>query len=123
MTNSGESSKESLTQAIQIESRKFQEYYLWLEKSMPPVFFEEVSKEKSEGKLLVGQSNSYEFPLGATVHLKADLGSSTQIELPKEETLDIKNYESTSITTINPNLKSITCSGTTIIRFKCELKN
>lgn len=39
------SSHEQLLMAIQNESRKFQEYYVWLEKSMPPLFFEEVSQE------------------------------------------------------------------------------
>lgn len=34
-----------LAQAIQLESEKFQEYYLWLEKSMPRAFFEEVSSD------------------------------------------------------------------------------
>lgn len=39
------SSHEQLLFAIQNESQKFQECYAWLEKGMPPVFFEEVSKE------------------------------------------------------------------------------
>jgi glutamate dehydrogenase len=34
-----------LIQGTQIEVKKFQEYYLWLEKAMPHVFFEEVSHE------------------------------------------------------------------------------
>jgi glutamate dehydrogenase len=34
-----------LAQAIQLESEKFQEYYLWLEQAMPKVFFEEISQE------------------------------------------------------------------------------
>lgn len=33
-----------LTLAIQNESRKFQDYYLWLERAMPHTFFEEISK-------------------------------------------------------------------------------
>ena len=32
-----------LLAGIQKESMKFQEYYLWLEKAMPPLFFEEIS--------------------------------------------------------------------------------
>ena len=39
------SSHEQLLMAIQNESRKFQEYYVWLEKAMPPLFFEEVSQD------------------------------------------------------------------------------
>lgn len=38
-------SKEQLLLAIQNESRKFQDYYMWLEKAMPSLFFEEVAKE------------------------------------------------------------------------------
>ncbi len=34
-----------LALAIQEESKKFQEYYLWLENAMPTVFFEEVSQD------------------------------------------------------------------------------
>lgn len=36
---------EDLSQAIQNESLKFQNTYFWLEKSMPPIFFQEVSRE------------------------------------------------------------------------------
>lgn len=35
----------ALTLAIQQESEKFQEYYLWLEKAMPAAFFEEVGQD------------------------------------------------------------------------------
>ncbi|MBA3817061.1 MAG: NAD-glutamate dehydrogenase, partial [Parachlamydiaceae bacterium] len=38
-------SQEELSKAIQDESSKFQDYFLWLEKAMPTAFFEEVSKE------------------------------------------------------------------------------
>ncbi len=34
-----------LMQAVKLEGEKFQEYYLWLERAMPRVFFEEVSRE------------------------------------------------------------------------------
>lgn len=40
-----ETTHEQLLMAIQNESRKFQEFYLWLEKAMPPLFFEEVNKD------------------------------------------------------------------------------
>jgi len=39
------SSQEKLLATIQRENKKFQEYYLWLENAMPPLFFEEVSHE------------------------------------------------------------------------------
>ncbi len=38
-------SHEQLLIAIQNESRRFQENYLWLEKAMPPSFFVEVPQE------------------------------------------------------------------------------
>ncbi len=38
-------SHEQLMSAIQNETQKFQEYYVWLEKAMPPSFFEEVDQE------------------------------------------------------------------------------
>ena len=38
-------SHSELLQAVELEGEKFQEYYLWLEKAMPRVFFEEVSRE------------------------------------------------------------------------------
>lgn len=69
MTSKSDSSQESLTQAIQIESRKFQEYYLWLENSMPPAFFEEVSQEN----IMLITHNLMGFDLQAffsTIHLK-----------------------------------------------------
>ena len=34
-----------LMQAVKLEGEKFQEYYRWLERAMPRVFFEEVSRE------------------------------------------------------------------------------
>lgn len=40
-----QASHDQLVFAIQKETSKFQEFYLWLEKSMPPTFFEEVSYE------------------------------------------------------------------------------
>ena len=42
---SGSIKKEELTAAIEDESRKFHTNYLWLEKAMPPLFFEEISRE------------------------------------------------------------------------------
>ncbi len=63
------SSHEQLLMAIQNESRKFQEYYVWLEKAMPPLFFEEVSQENM---MLIAHS-LMGFPLQeyfSTIHLK-----------------------------------------------------
>lgn len=60
---------EQLLIAIQNETKKFQEYYLWLEKSMPASFFEEVPKEN----LLLIVHNLMGFHLQdyfSTIHLK-----------------------------------------------------
>ncbi|WP_227738807.1 NAD-glutamate dehydrogenase domain-containing protein [Waddlia chondrophila] len=47
MTHPGKQAaiNEQLSLAIQNETEKFREYYLWLEKAMPPAFFEDVSHE------------------------------------------------------------------------------
>ena len=63
------SSHEQLLMAIQNESRKFQEYYVWLEKSMPQVFFDEVSQEN----MMLISHNLMGFHLQeffSTIHLK-----------------------------------------------------
>lgn len=63
------SSKNGLLLAIQNETRKFQDYYLWLEKSMPSNFFEDVSQEN----LMLITHNLMGFDLQAyfsTIHLK-----------------------------------------------------
>lgn len=55
--------------AIQNESEKFREYYIWLEKAMPPLFFEEVSPEN----IMLIAHNLMGFPLQgyfSTIHLK-----------------------------------------------------
>jgi len=62
-------SKEGLLEAIKNESQKFQDYYQWLEKSMPAVFFEEVSNEN----ILLIVHTLIGFDLQAffsTIHLK-----------------------------------------------------
>lgn len=62
-------SSEELSIAIQQESRKFQDYFLWIEKSMPPAFFEEVSKEN----IMLVVHNLMGFELQeyfCTIHLK-----------------------------------------------------
>ena len=40
----GRLSEEDLANAIKTESKQFKEYYLWLEKHMPPQFFEEFER-------------------------------------------------------------------------------
>lgn len=61
--------QDDLLLTIQNESRRFQDYYLWLEKSMPKIFFEEVSKEN----ILLIAHNLMGFDLQdffSTIHLK-----------------------------------------------------
>ena len=63
------STHEQLLLAIQNESRKFQEYYVWLEKAMPPLFFEEVTQDK----IMLIAHNLMGFHLQdyfSTIHLK-----------------------------------------------------
>lgn len=60
---------DSLMLAIQNESRKFQNYYLWLEKSMPNTFFEEISKENI--MLITHSLMGFELQdYFSTIHLK-----------------------------------------------------
>jgi glutamate dehydrogenase len=60
---------ENFTKAVQEESRKFQEYYQWLEQSMPPSFLEEISREN----IILIAHNLIGFDLQAyfsTIHFK-----------------------------------------------------
>lgn len=61
--------QDKLLLAMQAEGQKFQEFYLWLEKAMPPVFFDEISHENiiliTRG--LMGMSIQEYF---STIHLK-----------------------------------------------------
>lgn len=58
-----------LNEALQKESQQFREFYLWLEKAMPPLFFEEVNRES----LMLITHNLMGFALQdfySTIHLK-----------------------------------------------------
>lgn len=69
MNNDKTGENDSLMLAIQNESKKFQEYYLWLEKSMPALFFDEVSQES----IMMIAHNLMGFHLQeyfSTIHLK-----------------------------------------------------
>lgn len=69
MTSDMTPTHESLMQAIQNESRKFQNTYLWLEKSMPRGLFEEVSKENI--MLITHSLMGFELQdFFSTIHLK-----------------------------------------------------
>ncbi len=60
---------EELLLNIQNENRKFKDYYLWLEKAMPPAFFEEISRENAMliSHTLMGFDLQAYF---STIHLK-----------------------------------------------------
>lgn len=63
-------SQQELLLAVQKESRKFQDYYLWIEKSMPPLFFEEVSRENT--MLITHNLMGFELQdYFSTIHLKS----------------------------------------------------
>lgn len=108
MKNPPSSSNARFTQAIQEESRKFQEYYLWLEKSMPPTFFEEISREN----IILIAHNLIGFDLQAyfsTIHFKnsaivmcLDSADADLLVLKNYAFYGIKNYQSYVSTTPLP---------------------
>ncbi len=85
--------------AIQNESRKFKEFYTWLERSMPPLFFEEVSDEN----IMLIAHNLIGFPLQdffSTINLKRaalvmclDSADADLRVLQNYEMYGIKNYQ------------------------------
>lgn len=90
---------ENFNQAIQEESRKFQDYYLWLEKAMPPAFFEEISREN----IILIAHNLIGFDLQAyfsTIHFKnsalvmcLDSSDADLLVLRNYALYGIKNYQ------------------------------
>ncbi len=60
---------EGLSLAINDESKKFRDYYLWLEKAMPPDFFKEISRENI--MLIVHNLMGFNLQVYfSTIHLK-----------------------------------------------------
>ena len=102
------SSHEQLLMAIQNESRKFQEYYVWLEKAMPQTFFEEVSQENT----MLITHNLMGFHLQeyfSTIHLKRaaivlclDSADADLRILANYSMYGIKNYQAYISTTPPP---------------------
>lgn len=83
-------SHEKLLIAIQNETRKFQEYYVWLEKAMPTNFFEEVSQDNM---MLIAHS-LMGFPLQeyySTIHLRR-AAIILCLDSPDADLLILKNY-------------------------------
>jgi len=81
---------EQLHAAIQNETRMFQEYYEWLEKAMPPNFFEEVSQEN----IMLITHNLMGFPLQeyfSTIHLKR-AAIVVCLDSPDADLRILKNY-------------------------------
>lgn len=90
MTSPIDSINDSFTEAVQEESRKFQEYYLWLEKAMPQEFFEEVSREN----ILLIAHNLIGFDLQAyfsTIHFK-NSAFVMCLDSPDADLLVLKDY-------------------------------
>lgn len=107
------SSHEKLLMAIQNETRKFQEYYVWLEKAMPQNFFDEISQDNM---MLIAHS-LMGFPLQdyfSTIHLRRaaiviclDSADADLLILKNYAMYGIKSYE-TFISETPPPFPGIT---------------
>lgn len=102
----------NLFAAIENESKKFQENYLWLEKAMPPTFFEEVGQENA---MLVTHSlmGFHLQDFFSTIHLKGaaivmclDSADADLRILKNYAMYGIKNYE-TFVSNTPPPIPSI----------------
>lgn len=90
MTSESSDPSERFLQAVQDESNKFQMYYQWLERSMPPTFFEDVSRET----IILIAHNLIGFDLQAyfsTIHFKNSAVVMCQ-DTPDADLLVLKNY-------------------------------
>lgn len=106
-------SHEKLLMAIQNETRKFQEYYVWLEKAMPHNFFDEISPENM---MLIAHS-LMGFPLQdyfSIIHLRRaaivlclDSADADLLILKNYSMYGIKSYE-TFISETPPPFPGIT---------------
>jgi len=108
MSKQSSPTNENFIQAIEDESRKFQEYYQWLEKSMPPAFFEEINREN----IILIAHNLVGFDLQAyfsTIHFKnsalvmcLDSADADLMVLKNYAFYGIKNYQGYVSTTPLP---------------------
>lgn len=81
---------ERLKEAIKEETARFEEFYLWLEKSMPKVFFREVSKEWIS--LIVHSLMGFqELDFFAVLHLK-NAAITLCIDSPEADTKILESY-------------------------------
>jgi glutamate dehydrogenase len=115
MSKQNPSSADPLLVAIQNETKKFHEYYLWLEKAMPPAFFEEVHKEN----VMLIAHNLMGFHLQeyfSTIHLKRaaivlclDSADADLRILKNYAMYGIKNYEA-YVSNSPPPIQGITAN-------------
>ncbi len=88
-------SHEQLQQAIQHESKRFEEYYLWIEQHMPASFFEEVDQES----ILLIVHSLMGFDLNdyfAHIHLK-NMAFTLCLDSPDADLRILKHYRSFGI--------------------------
>ncbi len=86
----GRLSKSQLENAMQNESRQFEEYYLWIEKHMPPSFFEEVD----QSNIMIIAHNLMGFPLQehfTQIHFK-DYAVVLCLDSPDADLKILENY-------------------------------
>ncbi len=111
-SNKPESLEDQLSLAIQDETEKFKEYYLWLEKAMPSNFFEDVSYEN----IIMVVHNLVGFNLQdyfTTIHLKSASivmcldSADADLKILKQYSMyGIKNYQA-YISSIPPPFSGI----------------
>lgn len=109
------SSHEQLMHAIQSETQRFQEFYVWMEKSMPATFFEEVDHES----LMLIAHSLMGFDLQeffSTIHLKSvaialclDSDDADLRILKNYALFGIKNYQ-TFVSKTPPPFKGVTAN-------------
>lgn len=88
-------SKEQLQAAIQRESKRFEEHYSWIEKHMPPSFFEEVDKESIPLIVysLMGFNLNDHF---SNLHLK-NMAFTLSLDSPNADLRVLKHYKTYGI--------------------------
>lgn len=88
-------SKEQLQQAIQQESKLFEEYYFWIEQHMPASFFEEVDQESI--LLIVHSLMSFDLnDYFSHIHLK-HMAFTLCLDSPDADLRTLKHYRSFGI--------------------------
>ena len=91
----GTPSKEKMQEAIGEESKRFEACYLWMEKHMPPSFFEEMDKE-SISLIVHSLMNFPLHDLFSTIHLKHS-AFALCLDSPEADLTVLKHYRSYGI--------------------------